>query len=264
MARAHGVEAINELAKKYSGGDRYVKLDDGDIIKVAFLDDPFAREILWIDNKTVDFDNNNPDHDQEEARMLVSWNVYDKEKDKVRVFDQGVTFYRKWLKCRDRFGLQRWYEIERDGKGKKTTYNLYKDDKIESDAWAKLDGLKLHILDRDDDDEESDDDGKEDEGRRPGERKESSGSRDKTKAKAKAANGASGGVIDANIAKDLAQRLKEMPKESVDLFLEKFAVKRIKEVPSGSTAAAVAFVETLETMSPDPPAESKAEIDPFA
>lgn len=260
MARAHGVEAIDELAKKYSGGERFIKLGDGELVKVAFLGEPFAREIVWIGNKSHDFDENNPEHDADEARLLISWNCYDAEKQKVRVFDQGVTFYRKWLKSRDRFGLQRWYEIERDGTGKKTTYNLYKDDRIDDATWKDLQALKLHTLERSDNAEGESEDS---EGRRP--------ASEKAKAQSKG-NGADAelsselssgnGIIDAELAKDLAQRLKELPEESIDKFLGKFGVERIKELPSASAAAAIAFVEALETMRPAA-APKKRAIDPF-
>lgn len=265
MARAHGVEAISRLAKKYSGGERFIKLGDGDIVKVAFLGEPFAREVVWINGKTEDFDPDNPDHDPDEARMLASWNCWDCEKEKVRVFDGGVTFFNMWLKTTGRFGLQRYYEIERDGTGKKTQWLLHKDDKIPDDEWADLQGLKLHQLDRSTADEE-DEEGNErkkrhrdddDDERRSRRRRDDDDEGRRSKSSA-----SSNGVIKIEVARDLMQRLKELPMESVDKFLAKFGVERIKDVPSGSTAAAIAFVEALENVGGEEPGQKRA-VDPF-
>ena len=235
MANAHGVEAISKMAEKYGSG-RFIKLEnDGDSVTVAFLGEPYAREVVWVNGGTEDYDDTSPDHEGIEPRLLVSWNVYDKELGEMRVFDQGITFFRKWVKCKDRYGIQNWFAIERDGKAgsKKTTYGLMRDEKIDDAAWAKLQEVELHPLGRSQRKSDDDDD-------------------DNTpKAKPKAANGkangaATNGFVDAKVARDLAQRLKELPKESIDQFLEEFSVKRIKEVSSKDEAAALAFVEALE------------------
>ena len=237
-----GKEAIAEMAKG-SGSSRYIRLqDDGDTITGAFLGEPEASEIVWVDGKTEEFDKNEARHCDLEVRTVVAWNFLDREKDEVRVWERGITFFHQWKRQADKHGLQNWFTIERSGKAgsKKTTYLLEREAQIDEEKWKELQSRELHDLGRDAPppklaDEENDTD-----------------------------HGAQKDLfLTPAVANDLKQLLKEMPEESIDKFLAHFAIKRVKDVPREQEQSAIRFVDMLAAPSTTN-AQKTREVDPFA
>ena len=60
----------------------------------------------------------------------------------------------------------------------------------------------------------------------------------------------------------LTTQLKNLPREAVDRFLQKFGVKRIKDLPAAQLEKARAFVKQLAAELAPP--QEEAETDPFA
>lgn len=240
----HGWDASKQKADEHAEGGTFLRLqDDGDKVVLAFLGEPFAREVVWGDKGPPEPFSKEHEAKGIKPRMLVSVNAYNKEQKVVQIFEQGVTWFRALLKVREKYGLDKWwFEMQRDGAAgsQKTTYAIFPEEKFTEQEVKDLAGLKLHDLENmpTKDDEE-----------------------DKGKGKAKADD--STGAIDADVATDLVNQLKEMPRDALNSFLSKFDVKRIRDVARGDQKAAIQFVAELGGAK-DKAAEEEGDVDPFA
>jgi len=243
----HGVDAAKKMAEEHEAASagKFIKLaDDGDKVVVAFIGEPYAREVVWIEDaegkrKPEEYNESKHDKKRDKPRMLVSWNVYDFEQEKVRVYEQGVTFFRTWLQADEKYGRTKWaFEIKRNGaKGStKTTYSVFPERELKADEIAALEKLDLYNLEDGTDSLGGDD---------------NSGS-----------NG-SGAVIDADTANVLIADLKALrdggKAEVLTAFLKEFGVEAIRDVPAALKDKALAFVAQHKGTDDKP-----AERDPFA
>ncbi len=257
MATVTGWDKAKEKAEEVSqGSGKYLQLkNDGDTAVVAFLGEPCAREVLWVDagggkQKPVAFTD---EHVKEgkKPRLQVGFAVYNKATQQVQTFEQGVVFFRQVLKVRDKYGLDKWwFEVKRDGAAgsQKTTYTVLPEEKITAEELKDLKGLELPNLE-----EELSKDRDEEEG---------SGGGSDGKSDAKSAESNAGGTISDAARTKLVAKLKELSKEKQDECLAHFEIKRVRDLPQSKAKAAMAFAEKLAA--PAPAADSApAEADPF-
>ncbi len=237
-----GWAAAKELAKKASGG-KFARLEnDGDKLVVAFLGDPYSREVVWDDGSEAYIE---APAGAPKPQLRVSFNVYDRDRREVRIFEQGVVWFKQVIACQEKYEKDfqhRYFEIKRDGaKGsKRTTYTVMFEDMIPEADRAAIAGLKLHDL--------------------PAAIAE--GAEDDRPSEAKPANGAAEKVelIDPEISTRLVGRFRGAI--TADRFkseyLAVFGVAKISEIPRSRQAEAVALADKL--LKPAAPAE----IDPFS
>ncbi|MBN1773205.1 MAG: hypothetical protein JXB32_18205 [Deltaproteobacteria bacterium] len=235
------------LADKHaSTGGIFVRLaNDGDKVVGAFLGDPLPREVHWTGERYEECTGaeNKCSQCAESKRpsLRVSMNFYVPAEKAVKVIEGGSTWFKDLLKCRDKYGLDRWtFEVERHGASgdPKTSYTILPDERLTDEQRGHLAGLQLHDLQK--------------VVSGGGEAGGDFSSYDKT--------GAAGQPIDPRVATELVGRLKVLPRDAVDTFLKKFGVQRVRDLKASDEKAARAFVEALEGKGQ----KSGGEIDPFA
>lgn len=149
------------MSKRYEEHDlesgRFLKFDDGDKHVVAFLGDPFIREIYWENQKTHPW---TPGCGKPKS-LKTSMNVALLERAQagfqiigVKVLENSKTFYKQVAKMDAKYGIEsKVFEIERDGTGTDTTYSILPEADIAAALRAELDALELFDLEKDEEDE---------------------------------------------------------------------------------------------------------------
>ncbi len=238
-----GWDGAKTAADKHTATGKFCRLEnDGDKVIVAFVGDPFSREVVW--NESTNRYEEAPAGEKSNLRVTI--NVYNLAQKKVQIFEGGVTWFRQVLAVRDKYGLDNWYfEITRQGaKGNpKTTYTIFPETKI--DDASKKDLAALELFDLEVESSKSDDD------------------EPATTGAAKPANGSNGSsgdkLIDPDVASRLVARLKELPdKDAPKQFVKTFGVERVRDIPFSKQSEAVAAVDALVKSS------APVEIDPFS
>lgn len=237
------------LADKHtSSGGIFVRLaNDGDKVVGAFLGDPLAREVHWTGERYEECPGaeNKCSHCAESKRpsLRVSMNFYVPAEKAVKVIEGGSTWFKDLLKCRDKYGLDRWlFEVERHGASgdPKTSYTILPDERLTDEQRGQLAGLQLHDL-----------------------KKVSGGGESGGADFSSYDKGSPGGEpIDPRVATELVGRLKVLPRDAVDSFLKKFGVQRVRDLKASDEKAARGFVEALEGKGQKSGGEG--EVDPFA
>lgn len=247
-----------ETAKSRSG--IFARLENnGDKMIVAFLGEPEAKEVHWTGDSTEictgDDCKKCKKGDVPQARFSI--NVYVKTKTadgesqevgKVQIFEQGVLWYNKLEVVKAKYGLDKWwFEIERQGKAgsKKTKYTVLPDEKMTDDEKEELVKCKLNSLTstRDDDDEDDDDNDTKKNTQSSSSKKESPD-----------------GPMSADDVSDIMRRMQNQPKDEIKKFLEKFDVKRFKDLKTSQRADAIKFIKQLESGNES----ADEETDPFS
>ncbi len=123
-----------EVAEKHANqGGLFVRLQsNGDKVVGAFCDEPYAREVHWLD-KYEDC--------QGEGCPPAE--------DSMKVIEGGVRWFNDVAKVREKYGLDKWlFEIERHGESgdSKTKYSILPEEKIDDATKAKIDGAELNNL----------------------------------------------------------------------------------------------------------------------
>jgi len=237
-------EQTAAMAKQHEQqGGAWLKLaNDGDTAVVVFLGEPHPREVVFLDNKYVLFDEKLKAQGHKPS-LRVALNVALYETREVKVVEQAVTFFNTLLELRAKYGLEKWaFEVKRRGAAKdpKTTYSILPDRQLTPEEVSAFQALRLHDLPKLYAAEAEGGEG----GASPG-----------AAASAKASE-----PVDVKLAQEMATALKSLPREAVDRFLQKFSVQRIRDLPASKGAVARAFIDALVT---EYSAESVADVDPF-
>ena len=252
-----------ENAKSRSG--IFARLEnDGDKMIVAFLGEPEAKEVHWTGDSTEICTGEDcrkcKKGDVPQARFSI--NVYVKTKttdgelqevEKVQIFEQGVRWYRDLEAVKAKYGLDKWwFEIERQGKAgsKKTKYTIMPEEKFTDDDKKELVKNELNDLtgttnNNDDDDNDT---------------KKTTQSSTSTKKEKEPTDG----LISADDVSDIMRRMQNQPKDEIKKFLDKFGVKRFKDLKSSQRADAIKFVKQLESKNDKPESPEEEETDPFS
>lgn len=260
-------ESASQTAEKAAkNGGIFARLEnDGDRIIVAFLGEPEAKEVHWIGEGTEICSGEGCKHckrgDEPGARFSI--NVYVKsraskgedleEVGKVQIFEQGVRWFRDVEAVKAKYGLEKWwFEIERKGKAgsKKTKYSVLPEEKFTDEEKKMLAAVELNDLSnpRSDDDDDNDDDDDDDTPKKKADKKV-------VPIKSK-----SDGPMDADDVAEIVKKMQNQPKDQLKVFLEKFGVKRFKDLKASQKNDVFAFIKNLE----GPPSESEDEEDPFS
>ncbi|MCY1033235.1 hypothetical protein OV207_17400 [Corallococcus sp. BB11-1] len=237
-------EQTAAMAKQHEQqGGAWLKLaNDGDTAVVVFLGEPYPREVVFLDNKFVPFDEKlKAQGHKPSLRVALNVAVYGTRE--VKVMEQASTFFTNLLQVRAKYGLETWaFEVKRHGAAKdpKTTYSLLPEKQLSPAEVTDFQALRLHDLPK-----------------------------LYAAEAAAAASGTSpaatsspkvGEPVDVKLAQAMATALKALPREAVDRFLQKFGVQRIRDIPASKGELARAFVDSLVA---EYSAESVADVDPF-
>lgn len=246
-------EQAQGLVDKHSSaaGGLFVRLTGhGDKIVGCFAGEPYAREVHWTGERYEECSGDGCSYcaDGKRPNLRVSMNFYVPAERALKIIEGGVMWFKDLLKVRDKYGLDRWtFEIERHGEAgdPKTTYTILPDEKLTEEQREEIAALQLHDLE------------KTVSGGGSSGRDGSFDSYDKKKS-------GGGELIDARVASDLVSRLKALPRDAVDAFLEKFEVKRIRDLKASDRKAAEEFVKSLEAKNGRGEDDGDGEVDPFA
>ncbi|RJS14242.1 hypothetical protein DRW03_35310 [Corallococcus sp. H22C18031201] len=236
-------EQTAAMAKQHEQqGGAWLKLaNDGDTAVVVFLGEPCPREVCFVDNKYVLFDEQMKAQGHKPS-LRVALNVAVYGTKEVKVLEQAVTFFNTLLELRAKYGLEKWaFEVKRRGapKDPKTTYSILPDRQLTAEELAAFQALRLHDLPK----------------LYAAEAASASGTASGTSSNAKV-----GELVDVKLAQGIATALKGLPREAVDRFLQKFSVQRIRDLPASKGEVARAFVDSLVA---EYSAEPAADVDPF-
>jgi hypothetical protein len=258
-------ESAIEVAEKHAqAGGTFVRLaNDGDKVVGAFCGVPHTREVVWVDGHYELYKaDKHPDKTPSPRFML---NIYVPAEGKMKVIEQGAQWFKAVLKVREKYGLDTWlFEVQRSGAAgdTKTKYTVLPETKIDAELRAQIDAAELHKLDKlglsDVEDDEPE----------PHERAASKAAPAKPAAPAahaKAApshpKAAAAGVVEVSVARELADRLKALPRDEAMTFLQRFDIEKVRDLKAADETKARAFIADLEKK--HAPAEQE-EIDPFA
>lgn len=244
-------KAKNLSDKHTSAGGIFIRLaNDGDKVVGTFCGEPHAREVHWNGERYEECAA--PDArcaacaEGKKPSLRVAMNFYVPAERAMKVIEGGSTWFKDLFKCRDKYGLDKWtFEVERHGAAgdPKTTYTILPDEKLTDEQRAEINAAQLHDLVR--------------VVAGGGEAAAEFGSYDR------GGKAGAGGTIAPARASELAARLKALPRDAVDTFLQKFRVQRIRDLKAEDEKAAVAFVESLERAGRSS-GPAGGEIDPFA
>lgn len=121
---------------------KYLRLKDGEKAIVAFIGNPTARETIWINGKSEDYDPNNPTHttSKEKPTVRVSIEVFNCTEKRKQTLEMGKKLFRDLCARREKYGLEDWtYEVSRRGTDKTNTeYSILPDNKITPELRAAI------------------------------------------------------------------------------------------------------------------------------
>ncbi|MCY1036204.1 hypothetical protein OV207_32515 [Corallococcus sp. BB11-1] len=237
-------EQTAAMAKQHEQqGGAWLKLaNDGDIAVVVFLGEPHPREVVFLDNKFVPFDEKlKAQGHKPSLRVALNVAVYGTRE--VKVMEQASTFFTNLLQVRAKYGLETWaFEVKRHGAAKdpKTTYSLLPEKQLSPAEVTDFQALRLHDL--------------------PKLYAAEAAAAASGTSPAAPSSPKAGEPVDVKLAQAMATALKALPREAVDRFLQKFGVQRIRDLPASKGELARAFVDSLVA---EYSAESVADVDPF-
>ena len=133
----------SEAKKHYDERRVWLNLADGDSCKVVFIGQSHVRDTVWNGSFREQY---NPEkHAAKDIQIREAFNAIVKLPDgemRMRVFENSKKFWdyaaMRWKK----FGVNRWYELERIGEGNKTQYQLDPAEEITPEEMQQIDGLE--------------------------------------------------------------------------------------------------------------------------
>jgi hypothetical protein len=244
-------DIAKQMAERHTSSTFVRLANDGDKVVGVFVGEPLSREVVWTGEKYLDVKNPEAEKYLKKGRsssLRVAMNIYIPAEKAVKVYEMGAVVFKDVYKLRDKYGLDTWaFEIERHGgKGdNKTSYTILPEQRLDDAMRRQIAQLELHDLEKVLNNTEGDDD--EEQGFESYE-----GKQDAPKGKQDAS-------IDGAVVEKILPRLKVLPRETLDRFLKKFQVQRVKDLRASDESAAFDFLGKLEAELQPP-----REIDPFA
>lgn len=229
-------KAKNLADKHASQGSIFVRLqNDGDAVVGVFCGEPYAREVYWDGEKYVEAtaDGPPPGATAKTPSLRVALNFYVPSEGVMKIVEGGTQWFRDLVNVREKYGLDKWlFEIKRHGKPKdpKTKYTILPEEKIDDALRATLARVATHDL-----------------------AQMSAPSED---------SDAAGGprVVDVDVARQFADRLRALPRSDADTFLQEFKIERLRDLPNDRVPAALQLLMKLEASHKS----VSAAVDPFA
>jgi len=229
-------QAQEKADRQAEKGGMFIRLkNNGDKIVGAFCGDPYAKEVVWIGQKSEEYSPDNPEHKGVRTSLRISLNFFVPAEGQMKVIEGSAQFFKGIVKVKDKYGLDNWlFEIERQGEAgdPKTKYSILPEEKVTPEIRAQISKATLHDLGAIGTGSDED--------------------ADNTQAKS-----TSGGPINEKDAQGIVERLKMLAKSDVSAFLAKFGVQRVRDLKSSELTAALALLTDLD-------GAGQAEVDPFA
>jgi hypothetical protein len=236
-------DKAKSLADKHATqGSIFVRLqNDGDAVVGVFCGEPYAREVYWDGEKYVEAtaDGPPPGATAKTPSLRVALNFYVPSEGTMKIVEGGTQWFRDLVNVREKYGLDKWlFEIKRHGKPKdpKTKYTILPEEKIDDALRAKLAHVAAHDL-----------------------AQMSAPSED-----GDASGGAGPRLIDVDVARQFADRLRALPRSDADAFLQEFKIERLRDLPNDRVPAALQLLMRLEASHKTASAAKDAAVDPFA
>jgi hypothetical protein len=251
-------EHAKQMAERHTSSNFVRLANDGDKVVGVFVGEPLAREVVWTGEKYLDVKSPEAEKYLKKGRsssLRVAMNIYVLAENVVKVYEMGATVFKDVFKLRDKYGLDTWaFEIERRGaKGdNKTSYTILPEQRLDDAMRREIAQLELHDLEKvlnntdSGEDEEQSFDSYE-------------GKQEASTAKHDAPADKQDSPVDSNVVDKMMPRLKMLPRETLDRFLKKFQVQRVKDLRASDEGAAFDFLGKLEADLQRP-----QEIDPFS
>lgn len=134
-------QCVGNASSAGTGEGTFVRLQDGDTIKVVFCGEPLARRVVWDQavGHSVDFDP--AIHQEREGKQKFLFNVYDTAEKRVRILELSQRTFIDVAKLRKSNGgtLENCLvRISRKGSGKETIYWSEIDRALEPEQVAKV------------------------------------------------------------------------------------------------------------------------------
>ena len=230
-----GWEQAEKLSNKaLESAGIYLRLaNDGDKAVVAFCGEPYAREVHWTGAAYEECQGEGCPHCAAGIKVTVrvACNTYVPADKAMKIFEGGPRWFGDLLRVRKKYGLDGWaFEIERHGAAKspKTTYTILPEEPLDPAQRAHIAELELHDLARD------------------------------TRAAAEAAFAeeraaeataqVTGGPIDTDVARELHEQLRTMPRDEVANFFRTFGVNRVSLLQAEDEERARAFISDKQEL----------------
>ncbi len=235
------------------GSSLWVKLrDNGDKVVGVFLGDPYPREVIWTGERYVDASTPEAQPFIKEGkkpslRIVINLAVRAEHGWDVKALEQTATFFKDVMKVDQKYGLDAWsFEIERHGAAgdTKTTYSILPEEKLSKADVKALEELELLDLD--------------------GLYNESLADAKERGKAGKFEDYDDDEKIPAKVADAIIVVLKELPREYTNRFLERFEIRRIRDLALKEKKAAIEFLDELEAEAKQAATAAAAEDDPFA
>jgi len=230
-------DKAKSLADKHATqGSIFVRLqNDGDAVVGVFCGEPYAREVYWDGEKYVEAtaDGPPPGATAKTPSLRVALNFYVPSEGTMKIVEGGTQWFRDLVNVREKYGLDKWlFEIKRHGKPKdpKTKYTILPEEKIDDALRATLSRVATHDLAQMSTPSEEGD--------------ASDGPR----------------VVDVDVARQFADRLRALPRSDADTFLQEFKIERLRDLPNDRVPAALQLLMRLEASHKS----ANAAVDPFA
>jgi len=139
-------ESVQKRVDEQPTGGQFIRLaEDGDTVVGVFCGEPFAREIIWESDASVPFDADR--HKGKRPSLRIAINFFETATKEMRIFEMNATTFRDVVKCKDKYGLEKWsFEITRHGTGKKTTYSILPEDQLKPEQQVYL-AEKIRLID---------------------------------------------------------------------------------------------------------------------
>jgi len=190
---------------------------DGDKVIVAFLGEPFTREVCFVEGRSVPFDETlRAQGHKPSLRFAFDVALMDGGRD-VLVMEQGRAFYKQLSEVRAHYPLESWtFQIERQGKPRdpRTTYSITPKKHLDHGERNMLAALPRHDLAR--------------------------------IVGAIRADGSDAAAVDRTSARSIAAVLATLPAEAARRFCAWFGIARVEDLPRSRLESALDRLVALE------------------
>lgn len=151
--KGSGWDIAETFARKAEGGGQggsmFIRLKgDGDRVRVAFLGEPYTRNVTFDEGKFVAWEEGLRAKGLKPSARFA-FNVWDLESKTVKVMELGKDFFTKVLEAKNKYGLDTAaFEVVRKGKpgDMKTTYSVLFDHNLTTEEQAAINGATPHDL----------------------------------------------------------------------------------------------------------------------
>lgn len=134
-----------EKAKQIKEGSSFLKLGDGESVRLVFVGEPHVFYQAKDAFKTGDKTEWSQWAEGRTTRFKINAAVQSKDGWEMKIFSSGRTVLSNLVELKEKYGLRRMYELKRKGTGTETEYYLMPEmEELSDTAQAAIDVLKPH------------------------------------------------------------------------------------------------------------------------